>query len=94
MKGQYFELCRFYNAAGFADLIIRARVALQENPDLNETDYFIIDEYQDFNAAEEAFIVQVTRSAKAMLLVGDDEQVLYERLKCGQAELIRNHYKN
>jgi superfamily I DNA/RNA helicase len=35
LKKSYFELCRFYNAAGFADLIIRATDALAENPKLN-----------------------------------------------------------
>src|SRR5262249_51398872 len=36
LKDSYFTLCQFYNAAGFADLILRARDALVEDPDLNE----------------------------------------------------------
>ncbi|MDD1779270.1 MAG: UvrD-helicase domain-containing protein, partial [Candidatus Helarchaeota archaeon] len=94
LKRKYFELCKFYNAAGFADLILRARVALEENSQLNEFDFFIIDEYQDFNCAEDGLIGGLVRNSKGLLIVGDDDQVLYEKLKCGKAELIRNRYKN
>ena len=94
LKETYFKLCRFYNAVGFADLILRATKALAENPDLSNFSYFIIDEYQDFNLAEEALINQLVSNPKGLLIVGDDEQVLYEKLKSGKATLIRNLYKN
>jgi len=94
LKEIYFKLCQFYNAAGFADLILRATKALSENFTLNENNYFIIDEYQDFNLSEGAFINQLTNNSKGLLIVGDDEQVLYEKLKSGKATLIRNLYKN
>ena len=94
LKQTYFKLCKFYNAVGFADLIIRARIALEENPQLNQDDFFIIDEYQDFNLAEEALILQLVKVSKGLLVVGDDDQVLYEKLKSGKAALIRNLYKN
>lgn len=94
LKETYFNLCKFYNAAGFADLILRAKMALMENPSLNEDNYFIIDEYQDFNLAEEALITQLVGNPKGLLIVGDDEQVLYDKLKSGKAILIRNLYKD
>lgn len=94
LKVTYFKLCKFYNAAGFADLILRAKDALAENADLNESNYFIIDEYQDFNAAEDALINQLVNDPKGLLVVGDDEQVLYEKLKSGKPTLIRNLYRN
>ena len=94
IKDEYFELCKFYNASGFADLILRAKIALEENSSLNSSKYFIIDEYQDFNLAEDSFINQLTSSANSLLIVGDDEQVLYENLKSGKADLIRNKYKD
>ena len=93
-KENYFKLCQFYNAAGFSDLILRAQTALVENPMLNEAEYFIIDEYQDFNLAEEALINQLTNNPKGLLVVGDDEQVLYEKLKSGKPTLIRNLYNS
>ena len=93
LKNCYFKLCKFYNAAGFADLILRAKDALAENPALNEHAFFIFDEYQDFNAAEENLLERITYTAKATLIVGDDDQVLYETLKSGKASLIRAIYR-
>ena len=94
LKETYFKLCRFFNAAGFADLILRAKDALVENTDLNESNYFIIDEYQDFNSAENALINQLVDNPKGLLVVGDDDQVLYEKLKSSKPTLIRELYKN
>lgn len=94
IKEIYFMLCQFYNVAGFADLILRATQALEENSDLNENDHFVIDEYQDFNLAEEALINQLVNNPKGLLVVGDDEQVLYEKLKSSKPTLIRNLYSN
>ncbi len=94
LKTTYLQLCSFYNAAGFADLIIYAKEALEDNSSLNEHDFFIIDEYQDFNEAEEELISQLAHRARGLLVVGDDDQVLYEKLKSGKATLIRNLYKD
>ncbi len=94
VKNGYFALSKFYNASGFADLIIYAKDALIENPSLNQHDYLIIDEYQDFNAAEEELINASSKHARGLLIVGDDDQVLYEKLKSGNASLIRNLYRN
>jgi|GEM_PF-1445714 len=94
LKKTYFKLCQFYNAVGFADLILRATKALAENSTLNGDSYFIIDEYQDFNLAEEDLINQLVNAPKGLLIVGDDEQVLYEKLKSSKPTLIRNLYRN
>jgi len=94
LKETYFELCRFFNAAGFADLILRAKDALAENANINESNYFIIDEYQDFNSAEDALINQLVDNLKSLFVVGDDEQVLYEKLKSSKPTLIQELYKN
>lgn len=88
----YFTLSKFYNAAGFADLILHARDALVENPDLACHEFCIVDEFQDFNAAENALIQQLTQHCQGLLVVGDDDQVLYETLKSGNPDLIRNLY--
>jgi superfamily I DNA/RNA helicase len=92
MKDAYFTLSKFYNAAGFADLIIHATTALSENSHLREHELFIIDEYQDFNAAEDGLIEELTNGGKGKLKVGDDDQVLYETLKRGKPDLIRELY--
>ena len=67
---------------------------LVENPKLNKHDYFIIDEYQDFNLAEDALINRLVNDSKGLFVVGDDEQVLYEKLKSGKPNLIRDLYQN
>jgi superfamily I DNA/RNA helicase len=94
LKQSYFVLCKFYNAAGFSDLILRAKDALAENPELNQHHVFIIDEYQDFNTSEESLLEQITIATEGKLVVGDDDQVLYETLKSGQASLIRAIYQD
>ena len=94
LRDTYFRLCQFYNATGFANLILRAKDALAEDVRLNKNNYFIIDEYQDFNAAEDELIKQLVNSTKGLLVVGDDEQVLYEKLKSGKPTLIRDLYQN
>jgi len=93
LKKAYFEVCKFYNVASFADLILRATEALVQNYELDGNNYFIVDEYQDFNRSENEFINQLTVGSKGLLIVGDDEQVLYEELKSGNPELIRATYK-
>ena len=90
----YFKLCQFYNACNFSDLILRANKALKENPALNENFFFIVDEYQDFNIAEDVFIKRLLENATKLLVVGDDEQVLYESLRSGSPDLIRELYRN
>lgn len=92
LRKAYFSLCQFYNAAGFSDLILRAKDALIETPDLNQHQLFIVDEYQDFNSSEENLLNQITCATKGTLIVGDDDQVLYETLKSGKASLIRAIY--
>ncbi|MCH9024348.1 MAG: AAA family ATPase [candidate division Zixibacteria bacterium] len=94
LKQTYFRLCKFYNSSGFADLIIRAKVATQENSLLNDRTHFIVDEYQDFNQAEQNLILELIKDSKSVLIVGDDEQVLYEDLKAGRRQLIRDLYQD
>jgi superfamily I DNA/RNA helicase len=88
----YNLLCSYYNAAGFADLILRAAKALKENKQLNNYDHFIIDEHQDFNKAEEELIKILTSNADNILIAGDDDQVLYDGLKKASADIIRGRY--
>jgi len=92
LRDTYLDLTHFYNAVSFADLIVLAREALEEDETLDRNGLFIVDEYQDFNQAEERLLMQLTKVASRILLVGDDDQVLYEKLKSGKAALIRKLY--
>ncbi len=55
-------------------------------------DQIVIDEYQDFNALEVAFINEL-ESKGPILIVGDDDQALYISLKNASPDFIREKYK-
>jgi len=74
VRGTYALLSRFYNAVGFADMILLAREALEQSPELNGHRLWIIDEFQDFNRAEEHLIRVIVETARAVVIAGDDEQ--------------------
>ena len=40
-------------------------------------DHYLVDEYQDFNLAEQAFVTLLAHGAKSVVIVGDDNQSLY-----------------
>jgi superfamily I DNA/RNA helicase len=44
LRYTYFTLTQFYNAVGFADMVVLACQAVDENPDLNEHLFWIVDE--------------------------------------------------
>jgi hypothetical protein len=90
----YDRLRAFYNAVGFADMIVTALAAVEENPDLIEHDFWIFDEFQDFNKAEANLVAAVTRNATGLLIAGDDEQALYQALKRSHPEIIVAYYED
>ena len=92
VRGRYAQLSQFYNAVGFPDMIALARDAVVENSELNSYQLWIIDEYQDFNASEDALVRALTGTALGVMLAGDDEQALYQRLKASHPEIIISYY--
>ena len=51
-------------------------------------DHYLVDEYQDFNLAEQAFVTLLARGAESIVIVGDDNQSLYSS-RGGSPEGIR-----
>lgn len=92
IRQDYSRLRRFYSAVGFADSIVLATDAVHENPDLIDCELWILDEFQDFNKAEAGLIQALTSGASGVLLAGDDDQALYQRLKASHPEIIRSYY--
>jgi superfamily I DNA/RNA helicase len=92
LRADYFRLSRFYNAVGFADSITHAIDAVSANPELVDHTLWIIDEFQDFNTAEDALLKSCTDAADGVLLAGDDDQALYQQLKASHPEIIRSYY--
>jgi len=88
----YCKLRRFYNAVGFPDMITLAREATEANRSINHNQLWIIDEFQDFNRAEEHLIRVLTEGSVGVLVAGDDEQALYQQLKASSPEIINSYY--
>ncbi len=89
----YEKIVSFYNSVGFADLIVLAREAIDEQPGLIDHTYWIIDEFQDFNASEDHLIRSLTAKADGVLIAGDDEQALYQSLKVSLPKIIISYYQ-
>ena len=92
MRATYLRLCRFFNAVGFADMIVLAKEAAEHDPSLVTHELWIFDEFQDFNASEEHLIRTVTARAEGVMLAGDDEQALYQQLKASHPDIIISYY--
>ena len=92
LRSTYSLLTQFYNAVGFADMVVQAREAVDEKPSLSSHLFWIVDEYQDFNAAEDHLIRSLTAVATGVLMAGDDEQALYQQLKASLPEIIVSYY--
>jgi superfamily I DNA/RNA helicase len=92
VRATYLRLCRFFNAVGFADMIVLARKAAEQDSSLVAHDLWIFDEFQDFNASEEHLIRTVTARAEGVMLAGDDEQALYQQLKASHPDIIISYY--
>lgn len=88
----FTRLRLLYNAVGFADMITLAREAIEERPEVGQHGLWIIDEFQDFNKAEERLIQAMTDEADGVLIAGDDDQALYQTLKASHPEIICSYY--
>ncbi len=68
----------YYEVVGFDDSVYRLYRELRKNLDiLPEFDQIVVDEYQDFNPLEVAFIEELAKKGD-ILIVGDDDQALYD----------------
>ncbi len=92
LRSTYSALCAFFNAVGFEYLIVLARAAVEEKPDLVDAALWIVDEYQDFNASEDHLVRSLTERASSVLLAGDDDQTLYQAMKGSHPEILRGYY--
>jgi len=85
----YIRRADYYDAVGHDDAVYRALIYLRSHEDDVEVfDQIVVDEYQDFNALEIALIQQLEKRSP-VLIVGDDDQALYEGLKHASVEYIR-----
>ncbi len=74
----YLSRGDYYNAVAFNDSVYRMWRELQKDPDILSTyDQILIDEFQDFNPLEVAFIDELEKKGN-ILIVGDDDQAVYD----------------
>jgi len=88
----YEAMCHYYNAVSFNGMTQFATQLLRERPSLASFGYVVADELQDFNALERRFLEVMTANAKGFLLAGDDDQVLYDKMKWSTKDLIVDLY--
>jgi superfamily I DNA/RNA helicase len=73
----YLKRGDYYNTVAFNDSVYRMWRELQRDPKiLSDFDQILIDEFQDFNPLEVAFIDELEKRGN-ILIVGDDDQAVY-----------------
>lgn len=90
----FIERGNYYNAVSFDDSVYRMLRHFEENAeDIPVYEQILVDEYQDFNKLEVAFI-DMLGTKSPLLIVGDDDQALYAKLKDASADYIRMRYRD
>ena len=83
----------YYRAVSFDDSVYRVYVKARASGDvLPEFDQIVIDEFQDFNALECAFI-SLLEERGSILLVGDDDQAVYHN-RNASPKFLRDKYNS
>jgi superfamily I DNA/RNA helicase len=84
----------YYGHYGFSDMVYAAVRLFETRPErIPQYTQVVVDEFQDFNALEVAMI-ELLASRSPVLLAGDDDQALYENLKCASPQYIRQRHDN
>jgi superfamily I DNA/RNA helicase len=79
--GFYIDRANFYNAVGFNDSVYRMlQYFKSDSGEPPRYEQVVIDEFQDFNRLEVAFIEEIEK-VNPILIVGDDDQAIYYDLK-------------
>jgi superfamily I DNA/RNA helicase len=74
----YLDRGDYYNTVSFNDSVYRMWRELKKDPEiLSSFDQILIDEFQDFNPLEVAFIDELEKKGN-ILIVGDDDQAVYD----------------
>lgn len=89
----YLRRGDYYKVIGFDDAVYRLLKLLRKTPEIiPEFDQIVIDEFQDFNPLEVAFIGELEKKG-AILIVGDDDQAVYEG-RSASASFLQSLYKS
>ena len=82
LYGEYEQVCARVGAVDFAELLLRAFELWRDHPDLlrhyrARFHHVLVDEFQDTNAIQYAWIRLLVGSEGAPFVVGDDDQSIY-----------------
>ena len=89
----YLKRGNYYDSVSFNDSVYRLYKSLQGNPDIVPLfKQILIDEYQDFNPLEVAFINELEKRGN-ILIVGDDDQAVYDG-RCASPDHLREKFKS
>src|ERR1039458_5157811 len=87
----YKERTKYYRAVGSDDVMHYAVEICENNEDnIPKYDLILVDEFQDFNEAE-AKLIDILAKKNKVLIVGDDDQALYE-FKGSSPKFIRERF--
>lgn len=78
----YEAICQRTGLVDFAELLLRGYELFKKNPELksyyhNRFDYILVDEFQDTNTVQYAWLKQLTGPKTGLFVVGDDDQSIY-----------------
>lgn len=78
----YEELCQRAGVVDFAELLLRALELIRDNDDIREHyqrrfQYILVDEFQDTNAIQYAWLRLMAGKQTPVFVVGDDDQSIY-----------------
>ncbi len=79
---RYLETLKALNALDFDDLLLLTLKLFREHPDVLERyrerfKYIMVDEYQDTNSVQYAFVKLLAGASRNLCVVGDDDQSIY-----------------
>ena len=78
----YEDICTRSGLVDFAELLLRAHELLRDNRELllhykNRFQYVLVDEFQDTNTIQYAWLRLLTQDRDNLFVVGDDDQSIY-----------------
>lgn len=79
---QYEKQCEQSGLVDFSELLLRSYELLQNNSEIlefyhNQFRYLLVDEFQDTNALQYAWLKLITCKNSCVMIVGDDDQSIY-----------------
>lgn len=96
---KYQDALRRANAMDFGDLVHLATELLEHHPEAFERfgrrfRYVLVDEFQDTNQVQYAFLKALTREHENLMVVGDDDQSIYRWRGAEVAHILgfQDHY--